>query len=172
MTTTHLLDHLGLLDLPFALEGVAPSALAAVALLGPSALPTTHLGLSAPGLHGCILVEQHQIIHAELRATDTRIVADQPGYFLWTGPAALRAMALLLRRAVEITLAGTREPVTGHAPNLDCSIAVATLEMAVTLDEGRSITTQPCAFVPGTLPTPPDNPGDPRSTPTRRPRTM
>ncbi|MCC6553762.1 MAG: hypothetical protein IT372_12180 [Polyangiaceae bacterium] len=88
----------------------------------------------------------HEVLYAAMRSAEIQIAAGRTGRLLWTGEAALRAMALLLGRPVEIELIATAEPIVDHPSNLSWSPTKAILEMALALDEGVSLSSLPCVL--------------------------
>lgn len=140
------LNHIGNVLVDLALQGAAPSSLMAMEQVPQTAGRLVHLSVSSRGLRSCVLTRGQYVVHAEARSAELRITADRAGRLVWTGPAALRAMAILCNRPVEVEIVATDEPVPGHAANIDWPLSKALLEMALAIDEGMAISALPCTL--------------------------
>lgn len=139
-------DHLGIASVDVALNGVVPSSIAALEQVPQAGGRLTHLSVESRGARGCILTSGQQVVHAELRSAELLVTTDRPGHLLWTGEAALRALAILCNCAVEIEIVATSDALWSHACNLDIPLMQALMVMAMAVDEGTGISALPCVL--------------------------
>jgi hypothetical protein len=158
------IDHIGPLNFNLALAGAAQHVIAAMAQMAAAGERCVHLMVASRGSQGCVVVAQEQVVYAELTSAEVLVGTDQPGRLVWTGRAALVAMAVLLRRPLEMEVVATAEPVSGHEPNLTgpLSLAAAMLDMAVAIDQG-ALSGLPCVFKPAGRPRALESHGDARA---------
>lgn len=128
------------------LKGTTPSVAALAWNLAPPGQGAMRAAFQANGFEGTLGAHAQHLVYAELRSPAVEVGGWQ-GRIVWSGAAAVAAMALFCKGPVTVEIASIAA-TSAPAPNLDWTIRRALLEMVATIDRGHHAARLACVFEP------------------------